>query len=83
MLQQRVTDAQPLKQGEAMTIEPFKVQGMTFHLDSWEEASHEHFELHVRGENHRCSHRIVSATIKVPIQADTETEAREILQGHI
>ena len=33
-----------------MTIEPFKVQGMTFHLDSWEEVNPGIWEFFFEGE---------------------------------
>ena len=66
-----------------MTIEPFKVQGMTFHLDSWGEANPGIWEFSFEGEKLDSRDRIVSTTVKVQIRAATKSEAWEKLQGHI
>ena len=68
-----------------MTIEPFKVQGMTFHLDSWEEADDGIWDgifFRTIGEKLATQgDRIVSTTVKVQIRAATKSEAWEKLQG--
>ena len=66
-----------------MTIEPFKVQGMTFHLDRWEHTGDGIWTFFFDGEKLDSQDKIVTITVKVPIQAATETEAWEKLQGHI
>ena len=66
-----------------MTIEPFQIQGMTFHLDSWEETDPGIWTFFFDGEKLDRKNRLVTIAVKVPIQADTETEAREKLQGLI
>ena len=66
-----------------MTIEPFKVQGMTFYLDRWEHTDPGIWTFFFDGEKLDRKNRLVTLAAKVPIQADTETEAWEKLQGLI
>ena len=48
-----------------MTIEPFKVQGMTFHLDSWEEADNGIWTSSSMERNLTRRDRIVTSSVKV------------------
>ena len=66
-----------------MTIKPFKVQGMTYNLDSWEESNPGIWTFFFEGEKLDSRDRIVSTTVKVQIRAATKSEAWEKLQGHI